>query len=468
MLVILKVALFIWFKKISITGKNKIPTTGPAIFASNHPNMVLDPIIVAATCNRLDGHFWAAQSLFKGPLGTVLRSTGGIPVARKQDTGQATEQEREKALDNLFESSYQVLARREAMYIFPEGTSYTSPHLLPLKTGTARLAIGFAKKYRAANLIAPIVPLGLNYVAKDTFRSQVIVQYADPIFPTDEEIDHPDGATILTQRVEAALRSCTINVDTWDELELIDLAHQIYITHHSISITKDLELLHRFTASYQKIHNQPIASELKQKLINYRDLLKHYGMEDILFAQKFNLKLIVKTLITKSIKLLVLFILAFPGYLLHFPLHFLGKLVSQNHPYFEELCQRKFAVLVFCVPAWYTLLLSIIWLCFGKEWGMFSLIALPTFGYIHVLSFEAEYTTAHTLKSLFKLLSLLVTTPQSTLNIIYKLRKEIHQLLHELATTLYPKDRIIETIPLTDPKLQATNLHFKSFETSNT
>jgi 1-acyl-sn-glycerol-3-phosphate acyltransferase len=52
--ILLKVALVIWFKRIVVTGKENIPVKGPAIFASNHPNMILDPILVAGTFNRLD------------------------------------------------------------------------------------------------------------------------------------------------------------------------------------------------------------------------------------------------------------------------------------------------------------------------------------------------------------------------------------------------------------------------------
>jgi len=386
--VLLKIALVIWFKKIVVTGKENIPVKGPAIFASNHPNMILDPILVAGTCNRLDGHFWAASFLFKGPLGIVLKSAGGVPVSRRQDSSALSEEERERSIDQLFELSYKILEKKEALYIFPEGVSYTSPHLMPLKTGTARLAIGFAKKFRhTLKIVAPIIPVGLNYVAKDLFRSKVIVQYGEPIYPTDEELDSQDGYTKLTHRIEAALMNSTINVETWEDLLIIDLAHKIYASRHSLSIAKDIQLLHRFTDAYQKIHNEPVAAELKQKLIRYKSFLDQYGIDDSVFVQD-NFQVILKNLFQKSVRYLVLAIIALPGEIIHMPLHFFANKLVHNHPYIEEFCQRKFAVLVFCVPLWYSIFSAIIYMLFDSFWFYASLIGFPVFGYIYVMTEE--------------------------------------------------------------------------------
>lgn len=132
-------------------GKNNIPKTGPIIVAasarfvfgcqltSDHPNMVLDSLVVACNMNgRMDGHFWAKAPLFKGVFGWILRQAGAVwkldsgspvheqvSVLRRQDLmGNFSEDDRLKFLDTMFEDSYKVLDIGHYLLIFPEGTRY--------------------------------------------------------------------------------------------------------------------------------------------------------------------------------------------------------------------------------------------------------------------------------------------------------------------------------------------------------
>jgi 1-acyl-sn-glycerol-3-phosphate acyltransferase len=96
-----------------------------------------------------------------------------VPVYRRQDL---KENFNEHLNDATFEASYEVLKEGGAIFIFPEGLSYTAPHIQPLRTGIARLALGFFKK---TGIMPPIQPVGLNYVHKDKFRSSVLIQYGE-------------------------------------------------------------------------------------------------------------------------------------------------------------------------------------------------------------------------------------------------------------------------------------------------
>ena len=57
-----------------------------------------------------------------------------------------------------------------AVGIFPEGTSHDRTTLLKLKTGAARIALGYEKPIA-------IVPVGLMFAARDKFGSDAVVQY---------------------------------------------------------------------------------------------------------------------------------------------------------------------------------------------------------------------------------------------------------------------------------------------------
>ena len=55
------------------------------LFAGNHPNSLIDPILIITTCGR-KVHFAAKDSLFSGRLmRAVLRGLGAVPINRRDD-----------------------------------------------------------------------------------------------------------------------------------------------------------------------------------------------------------------------------------------------------------------------------------------------------------------------------------------------------------------------------------------------
>jgi len=60
---IIKAALFFFFKKIVVTGKEHIPRNGPLIIVANHPNTFMDPLLIAAITSQRIG-FVANASIF--------------------------------------------------------------------------------------------------------------------------------------------------------------------------------------------------------------------------------------------------------------------------------------------------------------------------------------------------------------------------------------------------------------------
>ena len=53
---------------------------GPLLLLPNHPNALLDPALVIATAGR-PVRFLAKSTLFRGPLGPLIRASGAIPAA---------------------------------------------------------------------------------------------------------------------------------------------------------------------------------------------------------------------------------------------------------------------------------------------------------------------------------------------------------------------------------------------------
>jgi 1-acyl-sn-glycerol-3-phosphate acyltransferase len=111
----------------------RIPARGPVLVVANHVS-VLDPVACARLVfdNGRTPRFLAKDSLFKGPLGPLLRSAGQIPVARYSThaSGSVSAAQAELAAGNL-------------IIIYPEGSVTRDPDWWPMqgRTGVARLAL---------------------------------------------------------------------------------------------------------------------------------------------------------------------------------------------------------------------------------------------------------------------------------------------------------------------------------------
>lgn len=125
-----------WFARIEISGQEHLPEEGPYVLAPNHYSE-FDPLIVAVATWRVGRapRFMAKESLFRVPvLGTVLRSTGMIPVGRASSSAAARQS---------LEQSQALVRDGRGVIVYPEGTLTREPNLWPMrgKTGAARLAL---------------------------------------------------------------------------------------------------------------------------------------------------------------------------------------------------------------------------------------------------------------------------------------------------------------------------------------
>src|ERR1041384_4077804 len=181
---LLRLAIRIFFRRVEIVGAERVPAQGPVVFVLNHPNGLIDPAVLLCLA-PLRVSFLAKAPLFRMPLvGLWCRAFDAIPVHRKQDPGSEMTRNRE-----TFDAARGVLVRGAAIALFPEGTSHSDPKLKPLKTGAARIALGAAAAL-PQDLPLTIVPAGLYYRAKQTFRSAALLRYGDPL-PVERLVQAP-------------------------------------------------------------------------------------------------------------------------------------------------------------------------------------------------------------------------------------------------------------------------------------
>ena len=221
----LRVVTAFFFRSIEVVGLEHVPKDGPLIFTGNHPNSLVDPVVITTTCQRRV-RFAARDGLFATPIRPILWALGSVPIKRRQDHAAEPQSDAkreakagEKQVDNqeAFSALHAVLKKGEAFGIFPEGVTYTEPELQPLKTGAARIALSAF----AEGIPVRVVPVGLHYRRRDRFRGRVLVQFGRPItldatWMAQWASDARETSRKLTQEIELGLRALTLNARDFD------------------------------------------------------------------------------------------------------------------------------------------------------------------------------------------------------------------------------------------------------------
>ena len=130
-------APWIFFRKIDIRGRDRVPADRPLIFVANHPNVMLDALMLGLYAPGEIPRFLGKSTLFKNLFyAWFLRLLGVIPVARAKDKGSQMSSNRD-----MLRLARRTLLDGGSLALFPEGISHAESQLIKLKTGTARIAL---------------------------------------------------------------------------------------------------------------------------------------------------------------------------------------------------------------------------------------------------------------------------------------------------------------------------------------
>lgn len=157
--------------RMSVVGREHVPTEGAFILAPSHRSIVDTPVASGATRRRM--RFMGADKWWKQQqFGWLLTALGGFPVTR----GSA---DREALMRCIT-----VLEGGEPLVLFPEGERKSGPLIQPLFEGAG---------YVAVKAGVPIVPVGIGgserVMPKGTrfiYPRKVVMVIGEPIpVPTD-------------------------------------------------------------------------------------------------------------------------------------------------------------------------------------------------------------------------------------------------------------------------------------------
>jgi 1-acyl-sn-glycerol-3-phosphate acyltransferase len=214
---IVRILLWLFYRRIEVVGRERIPAAGPVMVTPNHHNALVDAMLVVAACRR-PIRVLAKAPLFRHPLiGPFLWLMGGVPVHRRMDAGADTQKNVE-----MFAAVVAALRQGGVVLLFPEGRSQPQPTLLPLRTGAARILVDAATDGTAVTLM----PVGLVFHDPGTFRAaSALVKIGKPVEVADllaAAPREPERAVRgITDRLAEAIRGQIVEAEDQHTLDLL-------------------------------------------------------------------------------------------------------------------------------------------------------------------------------------------------------------------------------------------------------
>jgi 1-acyl-sn-glycerol-3-phosphate acyltransferase len=280
--------LWFFFKAVDVRHPERVPARGPVLLCINHPNNLIDSLVVGTVLRR-KVHYLATAALFRNPLlARFLLAAGAIPVYRRQDNPG----DMDKNTDT-FAACARAFERDRMIGIYPEGTTHAESRVQRIKTGAARIALAWEREHPGT---LAMVPVGLTFEARKAFRARVLVAFGEPLpvgtYRAAHAVDPVRAVDALTDHVQTAMEAQVVNVARIDDSRLVraieelyrdDLAREVMETRGLAPRDIDAVRLSRSivdAVNHFKARDPERVERLWQRVQAYRSLLAQYHVRD--------------------------------------------------------------------------------------------------------------------------------------------------------------------------------------------
>ena len=284
--------VWFFFREVDVQHAERVPRAGPVLLCVNHPNNLIDSLIVSAVVER-KVHYLATAALFRNALlGKFLKACGAIPVYRRQDDPDKMDKNA-----GAFEATVATLARGGLVAIYPEGTTHSESRIQRIKTGAARIALDYESR-RAGGLgeVLTLIPTGLTFEARKSFGGRVRISFGEPIPITPYlEVYREDGVKAvdgLTTAIQWGMEAQVLHVDRLDRASLVREVEAVYKDDLIRELQEERGLAPRRidtvrlsrgiadAAAYFETHAPERLEAIREHLVHYRAMLAAYHVRD--------------------------------------------------------------------------------------------------------------------------------------------------------------------------------------------
>lgn len=382
-----------WFyRRIDVVGAEHVPTRAPLLVAANHPNQLVDVLLVGCAVPRPVTVTGKAVLLDNPLLRPVLRRLPFVPLRRASDERQKAKGAGGVAADpsrnaDAFQAVTDALARGAAVLVFPEGISHGASELAPVKTGIARMALQARDQGGLRDV--HILPVGLTFERKEQPRTRVLVEIGAPI-----ALDRwpGDGAPVeaLTREVDARLRAVTLNFPTDDAAARARLVGETLagifaeprpVGESDLSLAEQVRLTRRSEEARRRLAARPGAGprvqEFERRLQAFGDELADRGIELADLEISLGTRKGAWFAVREGAMAAVAGPLALWGRVNHWlPLRLARALARHSSRTPQDPAQHTLVVGLVAVPLFYAAQTAAVWLVAGGWWALLYLASL--------------------------------------------------------------------------------------------
>jgi hypothetical protein len=316
-----------------------------------------------------------------------------LPVYRQQDEGSDTRKNQE-----TFIEARKLLARGGTIGICPEGVSHDAPGLKPIKTGAARISLAAVSTGEVSDLT--IVPAGLYYTSKTSFRSSALLYFGNPIKVEPVTLD-PDGSPPrdavrqLSDRIEKALRNVILDAQHEEELLTTARAERIFSSANNDnddSLKDELRLQQRFIKAYpvlQKLQPDRLR-KLETRMIRFEQELEQAGVDTDELSPPSSTRSVFFTILKQSVLFLLMLGPALLGTVAHYPAYKLGGYLATRFSSDSEdvISTVKIISAMLLFPLTWLILAGVAYVVLGWLGALLALMVIPFCGYLAIVFFE--------------------------------------------------------------------------------
>ena len=366
-----------------------VPASGAVLLLPNHPNALLDPAVVWATAGR-DVRFLAKSLLFDGPLRPLMMAAGAIPVYRRMDQGVDVSRNAE-----MFVAVAAALADGDAVCIFPEGVSHSSGRLEPLRTGAARMALSA----EAQGTTVALVPVGLNFDRKSTFRSRVTVVFGPPFHARDLldrfGSDLPGAARALTDRIASHMRKLVIEADPQGDAALVERVDRLYVAAREVPPDPAERVSRRriIAAGMERLRSSDPEryAQVLLKIRRYDERLQRFGLRDRHLDWQISSRDAASFAVRELTLGLVLIPLGAIGLVSFFvPYHLTGMIARRTTRAKDVLATAQVLTGAVVYAAWLTAVGAAAWRLGGMPAAVVTVLLMPVLAVLSLFAIERE------------------------------------------------------------------------------
>jgi 1-acyl-sn-glycerol-3-phosphate acyltransferase len=280
----------LYYRRIEVVGRERIPPTGPAIVVANHPNSSTDAFLLASQLTRRKINFIAKDSIPRHPLyGWLVRRFGVVGVARGIDYERQRDLSRQRNQLAVATCVPRLLAG-EVVAIFGEGICTDARQLQMIRKGALRFGYA-AEKAADFKLGLAWIPVGISYTAKQRFRSDVLIAVGEPFHLADLHTSPTAHENEVlqrgTQRLQRDLESLLVNIKREGLAGLIDWLVDLLGGHRG-SLAGRVER-HQHVAravQYFNVAEPQRLAQVERALRQYERRLAAAGLSDEVVRQR--------------------------------------------------------------------------------------------------------------------------------------------------------------------------------------